>query len=91
MVQVELETPCDQGEIVPKAKFIERGRPITGVNPNLEDMDVDILYHLGQVTQKLEILSTIDRFLVTKNLSSKFVSKNTLGHFGPRIHKTEIW
>ena len=55
MVQVELETTCDQGEIVPKAKFIERGRPITGVNPNLEDMDVDILYHLGQVTQKLKI------------------------------------
>jgi len=55
MVQVELETPSDQ-DIVPKAKFVERGRPITGINAHLDDMDVDILYHLGQDTSDPEYI-----------------------------------
>ena len=57
MVRADLEKPIARpvGH-EPKATFIERGQPIGGMNKNLGDMDVDILYHLGQDTSDLNYL-----------------------------------
>ena len=51
MVRADLEKPIEKAPLaVPLATFVERGEAITGINPNLANMDVDILYHLGQDT-----------------------------------------
>jgi len=57
MVRADLEKPIAQPvSHEPKATFIERGQTISGMNKNLADMDVDILYHLGQDTSDLNYL-----------------------------------
>jgi len=53
MVRADLEKPIEKKTSLasgPLATFVERGDAITGINPNLAEMDVDILYHLGQDT-----------------------------------------